>query len=114
MYTEQDLIAHGYKKYTATWKGECCQYGYQKVVRDVEERSVKKYFINIYVWDFSRYSRMDQNSEIRFEPEVDFFYQNGISVTIKPHGFDNIGKLEQWLETFYNHNGFVPDLHNND
>lgn len=109
MITEKELIASEYKYYKH-YHNECCQGLYQKMVRCPEDHSTKKYFINVYVWDFSKY---ESGREKTFHPEATLYWEDGKSVTLKPHDFRDIREVEMFFEQMYNMFGCCPDTLNN-
>jgi len=108
MINEEVLIAAGYKKYV-NHNDEVCKRLFQKVVRD-SGTDEKKYFINVYEWDFSCY-RSDLPPS--YAPEALMFWEDGSCVTLKPDDFNSIEDVELFFEKFYNVFDCVPDLDNN-
>lgn len=66
--TEQDFISMGYRRYNQSRKGS--EYMLQKRVDDEQG---KRYFINIYVYDWRKYTyQYPHMSDFSFAPEVQF------------------------------------------
>lgn len=108
MINEEVLITAGYKEYV-NHNDEVCKRLFQKVVRD-SRTGKKKYFINVYEWDFSCYR---SDLPLSYAPEAQMFWKGGHSVTLKTHDFKSIEDVELFFEKFYNVFDCVPDLYNN-
>lgn len=75
--TNQELLDAGYKRWNPSSYTECCTDLFQKCVSDDYG---KRYFINIFRWDFSRYERKGFETAPRYEAEVQFTHKNGQTV----------------------------------
>lgn len=100
--TEQDLIDAGYTQFTDKFKHAEC--AYQKRVRS---DTGTRYFINVYVYDFSQYNFPTNNTKA-FELDCQFIDANGDYMNIL-FSVSNmtIEKMEQKIEHIFTALEFV-------
>lgn len=116
--TPEDFIAAGYNKFKSNFK-EQAYCGLQKTFRD--ERGRRKYFITVWVYDFSAYrDRLPaDHNNWAFEPDINLFVRDtrfpdlfrAIRIS---YDFVSVEDLEEFTEKQYVHFGSVPDIWNND
>lgn len=92
----QDFIDAGYQRFTPPPYYECVTDLFEKCIRDDKG---KKYFIHVYVWDFSMYERTPTG--IRFESEVNLTLNNDNSVQIKMLDGWTIEQMEQYYRNIW-------------
>lgn len=92
----QDLIDAGYQRFDPPSYYECVTDLFEKCIRDDKG---KKYFIHVYVWDFSMYEKIPTG--IRFESEVDLTLNNDNSVQIKMLDGWTIEQMEQYYRDIW-------------
>jgi hypothetical protein len=96
MLTVDDFIKAGYKRFDSDgWNDS--DFGLQKLFSDEKG---KKYFITLWVYDFSKYKKVTSENKIRFSPDVQFTMDNGDRrVTINLHINDD--DTVEYIEKFY-------------
>jgi hypothetical protein len=78
MLTEQDFINQGYKRFTQSFLNKA-DFGLQKLIKDEKG---KKYYITVYVFDFSKFPGYDCENRYGFQPDVQFETQSGECLNI--------------------------------
>lgn len=96
---KQDFIDAGYQRFAPPPYNECATDLFEKCIRDDKG---KKYFIHVYVWDFSMYEKIPTG--IRFESEVNLVLNDGNDnyVQIKMlNGWHTIEEMEQYYRNVW-------------
>lgn len=114
--TESDLSAAGYRRYSGNGRWSNADHFHQKVIRSPDGRT-KLYFIDIGVWDFSRFDRFPEDQDpIRFEAEATLYRGRDrlyrVCIPVGPG--DTVAGIEAEFARAYAALGCVPDIHNND
>jgi hypothetical protein len=112
MITIQDFIDSGYTKYNQTFKNSDCLL--QKCVRT--NSRIKNYFINIYVYDYSKWPFYSGVNKIVFSAEVQFSSHDDriFNVTFSVTDKDTVKTIEDFFAFTYKRLYCIPDIHNND
>lgn len=106
-YMRQALTDAGYREYEVSPPSNADTF-YQKAIR---ENGRKLYYINVYLWDFSRYSP-DGNVGVQYRAMM--YRDDDTDMEIRVSGKYNISEAEMLMREVYDKMGFVPDLLNND
>ena len=106
----EDFLSVGYREYPINHFKTEAKCLLQKTVRDRNDPDIKRYFINVYVYDLSRFS---PELGMSFCPGVTFFTEDHRQVDVEYHDFKDIESLESFYENMYSYLGSVPDIHNN-
>jgi len=87
-----------------------CDKFFQKRVRTLE--GITQYFINAYIYDFSKYNTL--LGEVRTSFEMDFYddHNRTIRITLSLEDFDSIQDFEEYVKDLFIRNNFVNDIHN--
>jgi len=93
--TEQ-LISAGYKKHKDYFKYIMF---YQKRVDDDQG---KKYFVNVYEYDFSNYPNYKDNPKVIYEVHLDFVDKQNEPIRIQFAASDNLNEIEERCEHLFN------------
>ena len=100
--TKEELINAGYTRYEPLPFEECQTDLYQKLIRD--DNGNKKYFINIYVWDFSKYEQPGRKSDNpHFEVQTQLRHKKtGQHLEIALFDGWSVEDTEKFLEDVFN------------
>lgn len=84
-----------------------CDHFFQK--RVINREGGLKYFINVYIYDFSKY-----NATVLSTVEVDFDdnCNRRIKISLSGDDFESIQDCEDYMENLFIKNNFVNDIHN--
>jgi len=87
-----------------------CDKFFQKRVRTLE--GITQYFINAYIYDFSKYNNL--LGEVRTSFEMDFCddHNRNIHISLSLEDFDSIQDFEEYVKDLFIKNNFVNDIHN--
>jgi len=101
MLTVDDFIKAGYKRFkSGDWNSS--DFGLQKLYSDEKG---KKYFITLWVYDFSKYKNFTDENKIRFSPDVQFSMNNGerrITINLCINDDDTVEYIEKFYEDLWN------------
>jgi len=108
----------GYRSSSARHKGEYCTALYQKTVRggpgDYPGDTKKLYFINFYLWDFTRAPAMGPTGHKSVSVECRMYTEKAsFDLDYFVERNDTISKIEKFYADAYVRMGCVPDKHNN-
>jgi hypothetical protein len=118
MITREDLEMAKYVPHPHH-QGEFCRGFWQKIVRGPD--GMKRYFINVYLWEFPRTASSEQASV-----EVALYRDDGLThrdqtdlqtdfrVNLQLGNASTLAGMEGFYAELYEKLGCVPDLHNND
>lgn len=110
--TDAGLIASGYRRCSGPgpWTNADCFF--QRCVRS-EDRSAKLYFVNVGMWDFSRFGH---DRIVGWEVQAHFYRgsDRSFQLHVPIEESDSVADFEGVLAEFYAAMGCVPDIHNQD
>jgi hypothetical protein len=109
--TKQDFIDSGYKEYVNYDKSRTADCLLQKRIRNKDNKT--KYFINVYMYDFSQYPQVNIEPKIQFEAESRFNDKDEGFYTFTIHKIDDINKMEEKMDELFIKMDFINDPHNN-
>jgi hypothetical protein len=78
MLQEQDFIDAGYKKFHQTFHNNA-DFGLQKLIHDEKG---KRYYITVFVYDWTKYPQFQHIHPFGFQPEVQFKLPSGIYLDV--------------------------------
>ena len=93
---KQDFIDAGYQRFNPPPYNECVTDLFEKCIRD---NKGKRYFIHVYVWDFSMYEKIPTG--FRFESEVNLTLNNDNDIQIKMLDGWTIEEMEQYYRNIW-------------
>lgn len=108
------LLNNNYREYkfydSSSLDYKNCDKFFQKRVRTLDGKT--QYFINAYIYDFSKYNTL--LGEVRISFEMDFYddHNRNIRITLSLHDFDSIQDFEEYVKDLFIRNNFVNDIHN--
>ena len=111
-----DLLNNNYREFkfeaAASSLYKNCDKFFQKRVRTLEEWGKTQYFINAYIYDFSKFNFL--TGEVRISFEMDFYdnCKRSVHITLSLEDFDSIKDFEEYVTNFFIRNNFVDDIHN--
>ena len=99
MLTEQDFINQGYKKFTQKFLNQA-DFGLQKLIKDEKG---KKYYITVYVFDFSKFPGYTHEQRYSFQPDVQFKTQSGeyLNISMILNTDTDIPTIERYFEEIF-------------
>ena len=112
MLTIQDFLNAGYKQYQTI---KDCDGLLQKCIYTPDSR-VKRYFINLYIYDWSKFREYNKENTITFSAEVSLYDMNDrcFQVTFSVSETDTIENIEGFFGMTYERMFCIPDIYNND
>jgi len=106
MFTVEEVLAAGYRKYPHGKGSEFCLGLYQKGVRD--NAGNKRYFINLYLWRFPD-GHSSWAAEVRLYRSSEESFD--LNLLINKH---TLTEVESFYQMAYERMGCILDAHNND
>ena len=107
MLTKKDFVDAGYTEYRDNTKEAECLL--QKRIRDKKYKT--KYFINVYMYDFSSLT-FKMINPISFMADVRFHDKEGIMYNLEIHDIMNVEAMEAKVEEVFKKMKFICDPHN--
>ena len=98
MLTLEDFLNNGYKRFSSS-NINYSEYGLQKCVSDGKG---KKYHINVWVYDCSKYPKVDKQHWIRFAPDVQLSNKNfRFDTGLFQNDETTVSSIEQFYEDIW-------------
>jgi hypothetical protein len=104
------LTNNNYREYVHDNTLHNCDKFFQKRVKTLEGKT--QYFINAYIYDFTKYNL--EFGKVTTSFEMDFYddHNRSIRTTLSLHDFDSIQDFEEYVKNLFIRNNFVNDIHN--
>src|SRR5574343_292279 len=110
MLTKQDFIDRDYREYFGS-NFKLADYLLQKRVRNDDGKT--KYFIDVWVYDYSKHPQLkNMNPQLQFSAECRFYDFAERMYTFEIHNFDTIEFMETKMEEVFVGMRFICDPHN--